>query len=49
MTVFRFDQLRDIEITLGGRAPQNYRITAVESPTEEQRKLYRDYFGMELK
>jgi predicted metalloprotease with PDZ domain len=49
LTVFRFDQLRDIEITLGGRAPQNYRIAAVENPTEEQRKLYRDYFGTELK
>ncbi|MGI9036461.1 MAG: M61 family metallopeptidase [Pyrinomonadaceae bacterium] len=49
LTVFRFDQLRDVEITLGGRAPQNYKIAAVDNPTDAQRKLYLDYFGMELK
>jgi predicted metalloprotease with PDZ domain len=48
-TVFRFDELREIEITLGGRAPQNYRIAAIDNPTDVQRKLYRDYFGAELK
>jgi predicted metalloprotease with PDZ domain len=49
VTVFRYDELRDFEITLGGRAAQNYRITAVDSPTEAQRNLYRGYFGTELK
>lgn len=45
LTVFRFDQMRDIEITLGGRAAPNYRITMIDNPNEQQRKLYRDYFG----
>lgn len=49
LTVFRFDELREFEITLGGRAPQNYRIVAVDNPTDAQRKLYRDYLGAELK
>ncbi|MGI8556070.1 MAG: M61 family metallopeptidase [Pyrinomonadaceae bacterium] len=49
LTVFRFDRLREIEITLGGRVPQNYKITAVDDPNAEQQKLYRDYFGTDLK
>jgi predicted metalloprotease with PDZ domain len=49
VTVFRFDEMRDFEITLSGRAAPNYRIVAVDNPTDAQRKLYRDYFGTELK
>jgi predicted metalloprotease with PDZ domain len=49
LTVFRFDQMRDIDITLGARAPQSYRIVAVDNPTEEQKNLYSSYFGAELK
>jgi len=49
LTVFRFDQMRDIEITLGGRAPQSYKIAALETPTDEQKRLYQGYFGTELK
>lgn len=49
LTVFRFDRMRDIEIVLGGRAPQSYKITAVANPTDAQRKLYLDYFGTELR
>ncbi len=48
LTVFRFDALRDIEITLGERAAPNYRIVAVENPTEDQKRLYRGYFDAEL-
>ncbi|HXH70673.1 MAG TPA: PDZ domain-containing protein, partial [Pyrinomonadaceae bacterium] len=48
-TVFRFDEMRDIEITLGGRAAQNYEIVAVANPTDEQKRLYQSYFGTELK
>ena len=48
-TVFRFDEMRDIEITLGGRASQDYAIVAVENPTDEQKRLYKDYLGAELK
>jgi predicted metalloprotease with PDZ domain len=45
LTVFRFDDMRDIEITLGSRANQNYTIALTENPTEEQRRLYNAYFG----
>lgn len=49
LTVFRFDELRNFEITLGGRAAQNFKIVVVDNPTETQRALYRSYFGTELK
>jgi predicted metalloprotease with PDZ domain len=49
LTVFRREQLRDIEVTLGGRADQNYRIVAVDSPSENQKRLYREYLGAELR
>ena len=48
LTVFRFDELRDIEITLGGRAAQNFQIVPVEKPNDEQKNLYKQYFGAEL-
>ncbi len=49
LTVFRFDQLRELEITLGGRGRSNYSIVKVEDPTEEQQRLYREYLAAELK
>ncbi|HSK70599.1 MAG TPA: PDZ domain-containing protein, partial [Pyrinomonadaceae bacterium] len=49
LTVFRFDDLREMEVTLGGRAPQSYRIIPVENPSAEQRRLYREYLGADLK
>jgi len=49
LTVFRFDELREIEMTLGGRAKQDFQITAVENPTEDQKRLYREFLGVELK
>lgn len=49
LTIFRFDELREIEITLGGRGKQDYKITAVENPTDEQKRLYQSYLGTELK
>jgi len=48
-TVFRFDELREIEITLGGRAKPDFKIVAVDNPTEEQRRLYQSYMRTELK
>ena len=48
-TVFRFNEMRDIEITLGGRAAQNYEIVALANPTDEQKRLYKQYFNTELK
>jgi predicted metalloprotease with PDZ domain len=49
LTIFRFDDLREITITLGGRARGNYQIVAVDNPTNEQKRLYREYLGAELK
>ena len=49
ITIFRFDKLSDVEITLGGRGLQTYKISAVGNPTEEQKMLYRGYFGTEFK
>ncbi len=48
-TVFRFDELREIEITLGGRAKPDFKIVAVDNPSKEQRRLYQSYMGTELK
>ena len=48
LTLFRFDELRQIEITLGGRAAQNFQIVPVDDPTDEQKRLYQGYFGAEL-
>ncbi|MBA4184474.1 MAG: M61 family metallopeptidase [Acidobacteria bacterium] len=49
LTVFRFDELREIEITLGGRAKPDFKIVAVDNPTKEQQRLYQSYMGTELK
>lgn len=49
LTIFRFDQLRDIEITLGNRIKPDYKIIAVENPSDEQKNLYRGFFGADLK
>ena len=48
LTVFRFDEMREIEITLGGRAAQNFQIVPLENPTDDQKRLYNQYFGTEL-
>ena len=42
-TVFRFDQLRDFQVTLGGRGRLNYSITPVANPTVDQQRLYQEY------
>ena len=49
LTVFRFDMLRELEITLGGQNNQNYSMMPVESPTDEQKRLYKQYLSADLK
>ncbi|MEZ5426735.1 MAG: PDZ domain-containing protein [Pyrinomonadaceae bacterium] len=49
MTIFRFDELREIEVELGGRPDANYRIVAVENPSDDQKRLYQEYLSAELK
>lgn len=48
LTIFRFDTLREIEVTLGGRARPDYKIVPLENPTEEQKRLYNQYLIAEL-
>jgi predicted metalloprotease with PDZ domain len=49
LTVFRFDELRDIEIVLGSRARLAYQIAALENANDGQKSIYQKYFGTELK
>ncbi|HEX8288278.1 MAG TPA: PDZ domain-containing protein [Pyrinomonadaceae bacterium] len=49
LTVFRFDQLRDIEFTLGNNIRKSYSIVPIENPSDAQRTLYRNYLQAELK
>ncbi|MBA3633233.1 MAG: M61 family metallopeptidase [Acidobacteria bacterium] len=49
LTIFRFDTLRELEITLGGQSKQDYAIVPVENPTEQQKRLYKDYLLADLK
>ena len=48
LTIFRFDTLREITFTLGTNSRTDHSFTAVESPTEEQKKLYKQYLNAEL-
>jgi predicted metalloprotease with PDZ domain len=49
VTVFRRDDLRTIEITLGGRVVAPYAIVPVAQPTDEQRRIYQLWLGAPLK
>jgi predicted metalloprotease with PDZ domain len=49
LTLFRFDELREMEIILGGQGNVNYRIIPAPNAGDEQKMLYRSYFGSELK
>ncbi|CAN5175346.1 PDZ domain-containing protein [soil metagenome] len=48
LTIFRFDTLRELEIMLGEQANQNYSIVPVENPTDEQKRLYKEYLLADL-
>ncbi|HEX8177638.1 MAG TPA: PDZ domain-containing protein [Pyrinomonadaceae bacterium] len=45
LTLFRKDDLRTVEVRLGGRAVAPYRIMPVPNPTEAQRQSYRKWLG----
>jgi predicted metalloprotease with PDZ domain len=49
LTVFRFDRLRDIELTLGGNTRKSFEFASVENASDLQKKLYQDYLRAELK
>jgi predicted metalloprotease with PDZ domain len=48
LTVFRYDRLRDIDFVLGENARKDYSFVQVTNPTEQQRRLYRDYMEADL-
>jgi predicted metalloprotease with PDZ domain len=49
LTIFRFDELREVELTLGGRARSAFQIAALENPTDEQKGVYKTFLGTDLK
>lgn len=48
LTLFRFDRLRDIDFTLGNNERKDYTFARVDSPTDEQKRLYHGYLNAEL-
>lgn len=48
LTLFRFDQLREVSFTLGANLRAEFEFDRVENPTELQRRLYREYLGDDL-
>jgi predicted metalloprotease with PDZ domain len=45
ITIFRADDLRNLEVTLGGRSEGSYRITSLPAVTEEQKQIYNSWIG----
>jgi predicted metalloprotease with PDZ domain len=45
LTVFRFDDLRTIEIRLTGRVDAPYRIVPLSQVTEQQKRIYQSWLG----
>lgn len=48
LSLFRFDKLRDVTITLGADPRKEYDITPVATPTDEQKRLYHAYLNADL-
>jgi predicted metalloprotease with PDZ domain len=48
LTIFRFDKLRDVAFTLGGDTRKEHDFTSVAEPTEDQKKLYKQYLNADL-
>lgn len=48
LTVFRFDRLREITITLRKNTRTDYAFSPLPDPTEVQKKLYHDYLNADL-
>ncbi|HET6671492.1 MAG TPA: PDZ domain-containing protein [Pyrinomonadaceae bacterium] len=46
LTIFRFDDLSALPIKLGSVSDAVYRIVPAEKPTEEQRRIYGSWIGM---
>ncbi len=48
LTIFRFDKLREIPITLGNDDRKEYNFAPVEQPSDEQKSLYKQYLDADL-
>jgi predicted metalloprotease with PDZ domain len=48
LTVFRFDKLRDMTFKLGANTRANYSFGPVDKPSDEQKRLYKEYMRAEL-
>ncbi len=48
LTVFRFDRLRDFDLTLGSDTRKEFDFSPVAEPTEDQRRLYKQLFNADL-
>lgn len=48
LTLFRFDKLRDITFTLGSDPRKEYDFSSVGEPTEDQKRLYKQYLNADL-
>ena len=46
LTLFRGDELRTLNVKLGGTADAAYRILPVARPTDEQRRIYQAWLGL---
>ncbi len=49
LTLFRFDKLRDIELTLGNNVRKDFDLSRNENATDEQKRLYADYLRPSVK
>jgi predicted metalloprotease with PDZ domain len=47
-SIFRFDKLRDVEVTLGENLRSELSFVPVAAPSDEQRTLYEELFDSEL-
>jgi len=48
LTIFRFDELRMIEVKLGERKTRDYKILPVANPTEQQKRIYQGWLKAPL-
>lgn len=49
LTIFRFDEIKELEVTLGGRKRPDFRIIKSADANDNHRRIYRDYINAELK
>jgi predicted metalloprotease with PDZ domain len=48
LTLFRRDELRTVQLTLGEKPPEKYELVAVESPSEAQKAAFKAWMTSEL-